>query len=228
MILTFLDRVQRTSDCFSFIFSPQNPVSWKAGQYMQFTLQHENPDNRGINRFFTISSAPHEKNIMITTRYEFDKSSTFKKALFSMKKDDNISAFMPQGDFIIEDFSKSYVFIAGGIGITPYRSIIMDVEDKGKIDDLEIYLLYSNRNNEIVFKDDFDSLANKYKTFRVRYVISPERSGLDLIKVAVPDYIKKVYYLSGPPGMVKSIEEEIIAEGNIPESLIKLDYFPGY
>ena len=147
MILTLTDKIQRSSDCFSFLFKPEKPVTWKAGQFMQFTIQHENPDDRGISRFFSISSAPYEENIMITTRISAEKSSTFKKALTGLEKNGIISAMPPQGEFTVEDFSKSIVFIAGGIGITPVRSILLDLDYKMDLPGIPVYLLYSNRNN---------------------------------------------------------------------------------
>jgi ferredoxin-NADP reductase len=194
---------------------------------MQFTVQHENPDDRGISRYFTISSAPFEQDIMITTRYEFEKPSTFKKALFSLEKNQEISAFPPRGEFVLSDFSKSYVFIAGGIGITPFRSILADLDYKKTIGDIEICLLYANRNDEIVFKDELDVLAGRYRSFKVRYVISPERCDMNHIKAAVPDYLDRVYYISGPPGLVKSVENEL-HDGGIAKTDLNLDYFPGY
>ena len=227
MILKFVEKVPRSKDCFSFIFRTQSDIKWKAGQYMQFTLPHENPDDRGVNRFFTISSAPFEGFIMLTTRFAGDKSSTFKKALFSLEKGQNISALAPQGEFILEDFKKSYVLIAGGIGITPYRSILLELEHENLISSTEIYLLYANRDNDIVFKDDFDRIAVSTNSFKVRYIISPEKLNLELIKIAIPFYRKKTYYISGPPGLVKSVEDELLADG-IELSQIKLDYFPGY
>src|SRR4030042_3362554 len=111
MILTLLNKVPRTADATSFYFKPHAPVKWEAGQYMQFTLPHDNPDDRGTSRFFTISSAPFEENIMITTRFAGDASSTFKKALLKMEYGQNISALMPRGEFVVTDFAKSYVFI---------------------------------------------------------------------------------------------------------------------
>ncbi len=227
MKLKFIEKIQRTSDCFSFIFKPEVDIKWQAGQYMHFSIPHNQPDDRGINRFFTISSAPFEKNIMITTRFEFEKSSTFKKALFSLEKNQIISAVGPDGEFVISEFNKSYVLIAGGIGITPYRSILLDLEFNNNLKDLEVFLLYSNRNNEIVFKDDFDRLANSYNTFKVRYIISPERLNLDLIKIAVPYYNQRIFYISGPPPLVKAVEDELVNDA-ISLDNIKLDYFPGY
>ncbi len=227
MILTFTERIQNTTDCYSFYFKPQNPITWKAGQHATFTILHDNPDDRGINRFFTIASAPHEGFLMVTTRYAGENSSTFKKAMMGLEKGHDISVLGPQGEFIVEDFSKSYVFIAGGIGITPFRSILSDLDFRNKISDMEIFLIYNNRNNEIVFKDDFDILANNYNKFKVRYVINPEVCTVELIRVAVPYYMDKSYYISGPPGMVKAIEEALMADG-IPEVQLKRDFFPGY
>lgn len=227
MILTLTDIIERTPDCYSFCFKPAESIKWKAGQYIQYTLPHDDPDDRGIMRFFTVSSAPHEKTVMITTRYAGEKSSTFKKALFSMEKGQNISALPPRGEFVLDDFSKSYVFVAGGIGITPFRSILLDLEYRKKIEDLQIFLLYANNDEMIVFKDEFDVLANTSSSFKVRYIINPEMISLELIKVAIPFYSERTYYISGPPGMVKAVEDSLLADG-IDEGQIKLDYFPGY
>lgn len=227
MILTFTERIQNTSDCFSFYFKPESPFTWKAGQHATFIIPHEEPDDRGINRFFTIASAPHEEFVMVTTRYAQEKSSTFKKAMMQLEKGQTITAIGPDGDFIIEDFSKSYALIAGGIGITPFRSILLDLEYKKKINDIEIFLLYSNKNSEVVFKDDFDMLAGSFNKFKVRYVISPEICSANLIMIAVPFFKERTFYISGPAGMVQSIEDGLFAEGIIEDQL-KRDYFPGY
>ncbi|MBM3701017.1 MAG: FAD-dependent oxidoreductase [Actinobacteria bacterium] len=227
MILTLKEKIVRSSDCTSFCFMPANDITWQAGQYMQFMLPHQNPDERGFNRFFTISSAPHEGFVMITTRFAFDKSSTFKKALFSLEKGSSISAMPPMGEFVVKDYAGDYVFIAGGIGITPFRSIVLDLEHKKALGNCSIYLLYANRDQDIVFKEELDSLAVNFGKFKVRYVISPERCDISLIKIAVPGYREKTYYISGPPGLVKSIEQDLVADG-FGQTALNLDYFPGY
>jgi ferredoxin-NADP reductase len=227
MILNFTEKIQNTPDCFSFFFDSSEEVNFKAGQHMNFTLPHDNPDDRGISRFFTIASAPNEGRIMITTRIALENSSTFKKALMNMRKGREITAHPPQGKFIIDDYSKSYVFFAGGIGITPFRSILVDLDYNRKIKEMEIFLLYSNKNNDIVFKDELGLLASRNATFKTRYVISPEVCNIEMIKAEVPNYNDKTYYISGPPGMVKSVAESLAAE-NIEDSRIKRDFFPGY
>lgn len=227
MILGFIEKVQNTADCFSFFFDSAEPVIFNAGQHMNFTLPHDNPDDRGIMRFFTIASAPFERRIMITTRIAREQSSTFKIALMSMEKGQGITALPPQGEFIIEDYSKKYVFIAGGIGITPFRAILLDLDYNKKLKEMEIFLLYSNRNNDIVFKNELDLLTNRNASFKVRYVIRPEVCNIEMVRVAIPFYMDKTYYISGPPGMVLSIGESLVAE-NIDDSQIKRDFFPGY
>ena len=227
MILTLFNKVPRIADVTSFYFKPQIPVKWEAGQYMHFTLPHDNPDDRGTSRFFTISSAPFEENIMITTRFAGDASSTFKKALLKMEIGQNIFALMAQGEFAVKDFAKSYVFIAGGIGITPFRSILLDLDFNKQLSNMEISLLYSNRSNDIVFKEELDSLVLKNPTLKIRYVISPEICNVELIKNTISDFQGKIYYISGPINMVKSIEDALSKAG-IEDDRIKKDYFPGY
>ena len=227
MVLNFIEKIHNTAECFSFFFVSPKKIIFKAGQYMNFTLPHDNPDDRGINRYFTIASAPHEERIMITTRMVQERPSTFKKALMSMERGQEITVLPPQGEFIIEDYSKSFVFFAGGIGITPFRSILVDLDHIKKIKEMEMVLLYSNKNNDIVFKDELDLLANRNSSLKVRYVISPEIVNIEMLKAVIPGYMDKAYYISGPPGMVKSLADSLAAE-NIDDSMINLDFFPGY
>lgn len=227
MILSLFNKVSRTSDVTSFCFKPQTPVVWEAGQYMQFTLPHDNPDDRGTSRFFTISSAPFEESIMITTRFAGDTSSTFKKALLKMEIGQNISALMPQGEFVVTEFIKSYVFIAGGIGITPFRSILLDLDFKKQLGNMEISLFYSNRDSDIVFKEELDNLGLKNPILKVKYVISPEICDIELIKTSIADFQEKFYYISGPINMVRSMEDAL-GKAGVEDNRIKKDYFPGY
>jgi glycine betaine catabolism B len=114
---------QEANDTFSFIFAPEQPLQWKAGQLLRYVLNHPHPDDRGVERFFSIASAPHEKHVMLTTRFA-SKSSSFKKALKNLRPGDAIEAHDLEGDFVVDDSEKTFVFIAGGIGITPFRAIL--------------------------------------------------------------------------------------------------------
>jgi glycine betaine catabolism B len=103
---------QEANDTFSLIFAPEQPLQWKAGQLLRYVINHPNPDDRGVERFFSIASAPYEKDVMLTTRF-VPKSSSFKKALKNLRRGDAIEADDLEGDFVVDDSKKTFVFIAG-------------------------------------------------------------------------------------------------------------------
>jgi len=224
MKLKLIEKTQETNDVFSFVFQPPNPVSWQAGQYVFYKLPHDNPDDRGDTRIFTISSPPYQERIMITTRFFFQESSSFKKALFSKEVGDSIEALRIQGHFTVEEPNQKLVFIAGGIGITPFHSILLELEKRNKIKD--IILIYSNRNEEsVVFKQTMDRLEKKFQGISIKYIYSPQRCNKELIKESVPDIYERIFYLSGPIRMVRSVEEAL-EELNVNRENIRKDYFP--
>jgi len=220
-----VEKRQEKEDVFSFIFQPQEPVSWRAGQFVLYKIPHENPDDRGNTRIFTISSPPYQKKIMLTTRYFFQESSSFKQALFAKEVGDFVEALKIQGDFTVEDANKKMVFITGGIGITPFHSILLDLENKKNIQD--IILIYSNKNEEsIVFRDTMNRLDKQFHGFKIRYIFSPQRCDQELIKESVQDIEKRIFYISGPMPMVKAVEEAL-RQLAVDREKIKKDYFPG-
>lgn len=227
MRLTLLAKKEETSDVTSFIFQPDQDLSWQAGQFLYYTLPHPDADDRKTQRYFTISSAPHEGHIMLTTRFAGeDKASTFKKAFFNMKMGDVIEADGLVGDFTLVDPERNHIFIAGGIGITPYRAILLDLDYKNL--PINATLLYANKDkNNIVFRNELEVLAVKHPTFKIHYFFNPERIDEAAIKKIVPDLIKPIFYISGPEIMVEAFEKMLPKMG-IPEANIKKDYFPGY
>src|SRR5690348_4256237 len=119
MKLKLIEKKQETPDVTSFIFTPSEPITWKAGQFIHYVLHHEPTDERGSDRWFTNSAAPFENNVRITTRFSGDKGSSFKKKLFSLVEGKNIEISLVSGDFTLDDPEREHVFVAGGIGITP-------------------------------------------------------------------------------------------------------------
>ncbi len=235
MLLKLFEKKQETDDVISFKFKSDEKLSWKAGQYLFYTLPNDNPDNRGVTRYFTISSSPFENFITITTRIS-NPSSSFKKSLVNMNIGDSIEASGPDGSFVIdsdligvENSNKNYVFIAGGIGITPFRSILLDLDNK-KLP-INVQLLYANSTGNIVFKDELELLAGKNPNFKINYIISPNHIDEKILSLIVNRQSSIVnplsFYISGPSQFVRSIRELLIKEGASPEN-IKLDSFPGY
>lgn len=223
--LTFIDKRVEVGDAVSFFFKPEKPFFWQAGQYLHYKIDDPNADERKTDRYFTISSAPHEGEIYLTTRLLAEKRSTFKNNLDNLKTGDIIQAEGPDGDFTVTDTSAQFVFIAGGIGITPYWSILLDLDHKTL--PMNITLLYANKNYDFVFKDKLEELAQKHSTFQIKYIVDPQKIDQTLIKENVPDLSKPIFYISGPEPMVKSTEKMLLEMG-IPDNRIKRDFFPGY
>lgn len=226
MKLIFQEKKKEEDDATTFIFQPPKDFSWRAGQYLFYTLPTNNPDNRGITRYFTISSAPEEKFVSITTRINKD-SSTFKKTLDKLKPGYEIEASGPDGEFIIEDTKRSFVFIAGGVGITPFHSILREVYLKKK--KLNAILLYANRNDEPVFGNELESIKDKIG-LKIEYFILPAQIDQNVLRSIVNNQssiINHSFYISGANSFVRIIRDTLKEEG-VGKENIKTDMFSGY
>lgn len=218
---------QIASGAMGFWFEPRPAFGFVPGQFLEWTLAHPHSDSRGIRRYFTIASSPTEQGILLATKFS-SQGSTFKTALRLLQKGEQITVTGPRGDFVLpKEANKKLVFIAGGIGITPFRSMIKYLLDMGQ--PLDIVLLYSNKTREdIAFRDLFDEAIKKFQ-LKVVYVNTDEEGFLDLerIKKEVPDWPERLFYVSGPEPMVQAFEKMLEGMG-VPKANIKRDYFPGY
>src|SRR6266545_4588090 len=151
LILRLKDKVQLAPDIYDFIFAPKRKLAFAPGQYMEWTLGHDDPDSRGNRRYFTLASSPTEDNLRLGIKF-YRNSSSFKRALLSMDAHGQIVAAQLAGDFVLpDDPQQKCVFIAGGIGITPFRSMLKYLVDARQ--PRPIVLFYANRTvDEIVYK----------------------------------------------------------------------------
>ena len=222
-VLTLKSVKKESADVISFSFRVPDKFKFEPGQFLEWTLAHKNPDSRGVRRFFTIASSPTEDEIILASRFA-DKSSSFKEALKSLRAGDQIIGSNLAGEFTLPpDPSKKLVFIAGGIGITPFRSMAEYLIDKDQKRD--IILLYSNKTEkDIIFRDVFEKAGwkNIYVNTDIDGYIDEE-----LIKNKVPDYKDRHFYLSGPPSMVDAFAD-LLSKMGIPGNQIRTDFFPGY
>lgn len=225
MKLKLETRKKESPDVESFIFKPEKPLTWKAGQYLHYVLNHPKTDDRGSDRWFTIASAPYERRVMITTRFADAKGSTFKKTLKALKSGDTIEISDLGGDFIVTDARKDYVFLAGGIGITPFHSILKQAEHDGK--KLRVQMLYANRKHVAAYKKEFDAMAKRNPHLKIHYLFHPQRIDEQSIRELVPDFKKPLFYVSGPEPMVESLGKLLLQLG-VPQKNLKQDWFPGY
>ncbi len=224
--LKLVRRHDLTPSITEFWFQPIRPANFIPGQFLEYTLPHPKPDSRGIRRWFTIAASPTEGQILITTKFS-EKSSSFKQALRKMKIGDEITASKVEGDFVLPanqaDSANKLIFVAGGIGITPYRSMIKYLLDKNEKRD--IVLLYGAKTEQdFVFKDIFAEAEAK-GWLKPIYVTTPLSA--ELVKEKVPDWHECTIYVSGPEPMVESLEKQLLAI-SVPDARLKRDYFPGY
>ena len=182
---------------------------------------------------FSLSSSPSEMN-----HIEFTKrltESEYSKTLKAAKPGDWALIDAPYGTFTFQGEHPKIVLLAGGVGITPFRSICRYCTDKQV--NSNIILLYGNRSeNEIAFRTEFEEMQRQNSNLRVILTLNEASShwkGLvgfinaDLIKNQVPDYKERIYYACGPPGMVKAMETAVASLG-LPLSHLKLEVLAGH
>ncbi len=220
-----IKKIQLTADTFSFYFTRPPDFEFVPGQYIKMTLNIENPDDRGPSHFFSIASSPTEReHLMITTRI---LQSTFKKTLGNLPIGAEVQMRGPHGMFILEEENpRAKVYLAGGIGITPARSMLVYLRDKNLSIPFALMVSFSNRD-EIIFFEELNSLSNEVR--KIVYVVTSEEGRIDgdKIKKDAPDFLNSLFYISGPAGFVEAMEKLVKSIGVLEEN-IKAEDFPGY
>lgn len=215
----------------TFYFKPEKPVHYTAGQFIELFIPHKHPDKRGIKRWFTLSSSPTDELLSITTKFAGDKSSSFKKALFGLKPGTELRMVEPMGDFVLPKLIQTpLVFVAGGIGITPFHSMLAWLAATNE--QRPIKLLYGvHSEDEIVFQETFDK-AGVHATIIVSDP-SPawggERGNIsaELILGLEKPSEDTLVYVSGPEPMVEALEKDLKKAGLRKDQFVG-DFFPGY
>ncbi len=226
LLLPLREKVKIADKTYDFVF-PKNNLTFVPGQYMEWTLAHDHIDNRGNRRYFTMASSPTENNIRLGVKF-YEPASSYKKAMLVMDQSQEIVAGQRTGDFTMpSDRNKKLVFMAGGIGVTPFRSMLKYLIDKNERRDIIVF--YSNKNEtEIAYKDIFDEAQQKLGIKTV-YVCTEKTGRVNnkIIVQEIPDFKDRYFYLSGPHAMVAGFET-LLKQMGIPANQIKIDFFPGY
>lgn len=224
-LLKLKEKVSFGPQVYDFIFQTPRKLAFRPGQYFEWTLGHENSDSRGNRRYFTIASAPTEPEVHIGVKF-YNPPSSFKRALLKMKRSETLLAGQVAGDFTLPNsMDQKLAFIAGGIGITPFRSMLKDMVDRGQQRD--IVLFYSvNDEAEIAYRDVLDQAAAA--GVKNNFIISTQQKlTAEYISRQAPDFEQRLFYISGPHGMVVAFEKTLRDMG-VPRRQIKIDFFPGY
>lgn len=213
MTLYFEAKKQEVGHIFSFYFKPAEPLDWIAGQSIKLELPVEFGSQE---RRFTVSSAPYEMVIRITTKAS---NSEFKQALMTLNQGDRVQAHSIDGEFIWQETSTPKVLAASGVGITPFRAMLKQRDFENK--PLEAMLLYANHSDEFLFASTLKELSAKHPAFSVVWLPS-QRLNAQIIS----QYIQDKVYVSGPSAMVDDISQELLKMG-ITQQQLKRDWFTG-
>lgn len=215
---------------FSFYFTPEKPLRYTAGQFIELTLPHDQPDDRGIRRWFTLTSIASDDTIRITTKLS-EESSSFKRHIKTLRPGDTVVISEPMGDFVLpRDTSIPLVFVAGGMGITPFAGMFRSLAESNE--QRSIRFLYAVRTeDDIIFQDTFDAIH-----IHTTIVVSKpseawggERGHLSAGHVLTLTEPKpnSLFYLAGPEPMVEELRKDLVGN-NIPANQIVTDFFHGY
>jgi len=214
--LTFVKSYPEVGNIKTFVFDGTG-LSWIPGQYQTYELPQAGENEDAHRRYFTIASAPSEHDIHISTRVS---ASPFKQALDALQPGQTIEAHDIEGDFTWDD-DEPIVMVAGGIGVTPFRSMIIERAATGK--PINALLLYYGRDENFAFKDEFARIASEHQELAIKYIVG-EPISADSIGAHAPQVAERPVYLSGPEAMVDSVGEDLTARG----VTLKQDWFPGY
>ena len=233
MRLKLVKKIKEARSTVSFYWGPEKEVKFRPGQYFYFTLPKlDFPDPRGTTRHFTISSSPTEMGyIRNTTRIR--EESGYKKTIDALAVGSEIEGEGPNGTFLLDDNEQGpHVFIAGGIGITPFRSMIKYVADKNL--KTQIHLIYSDSTLEdMAFKKELEELGKSHPNIKIQFILTKTQGRIDEAKIKsfIQDWgleiPKCTWWLCGPPPMVDAMEE-IMGGLQIPFGKVRVEKFTGY
>ena len=235
LVLTLKEKIQLSQDVVEFVFTSPRRLAFAPGQYMEWTLAHTHPDSRSVRRYFTIASSPTDSDLRLGVKF-YAPASTFKEKLFSMQPGEQIVASQLSGDFTLpRDPERKLVFIAGGIGITPFRSMIQYLLDTGG--KRPITILYANKTPADAVYRELLERAEHELGVKVVHAFNDTNTPLpkgsvrmitpEVIAREIPDYQDCTFYISGPQGMVTSFKDMLLTMG-VGRMSLRTDYFPGF
>ncbi len=227
VLLVLKEKLELVPGIYEFLFKADRQFSYLPGQYMEWTLGHSQADGRGVRRYFTLASSPTEPNVHLAMRYEGNESSSFKRAVLSLPVGGKLTVSQVAGDFVLPaDKHQKLIFIAGGIGITPFRSMIKYLLDKKEKRRVSLFYICKSAEERI-----YTDLFTKAKEvgLKTKYIFTGKggRLGRETLEAEIKDISERTFYISGPNKMVDSVKQ-VLADMGVKSSQVVTDYFPGY
>lgn len=237
-LLPLIKREEIAESTMAFWFDTKEAdFNFRAGQHAGFRLvDPPYTDDEGNSRTMSFASSPHHKDfVMIATRM---RDTAFKNSLKEVPLETKVEVSMPAGFFTLPpSTSLPVVFLAGGIGITPFRSMV-EFATFEKLSQ-KIYLFYSNRAVELTaFLNDFEEWADENQNFKFAPTITQEegvsdwkyekgRINKNMLSKFIPILTEPIYYIAGPDSFVVGTYEMLVGAG-VSQERIKTEEFTGY
>jgi len=228
------EKLSLTPRIVDFVFESSQAFPYRAGQYVEVTLGVPHNDSRGNRRYLTLASSPTEDNLRFGVKF-YEHGSSFKRILAGLDDNEPVSISPPAGDFTLPyDTKDKLAFIAIGIGVTPFRSMVKYLLDRDEHRD--VALIYSEtKPTDFVYTDIFEAARRR---LGLKTIYTAQQAGTswhgergyitdDMVTRRVPDYAERLFYISGPQPSVVAISDELRRLG-VPRRRIKTDYFSGY
>jgi ferredoxin-NADP reductase len=210
-------------------------VDFRPGQYFWVELPNRgHDDDKGLRRHISVVTSPTDRGVLgLCTRL---RDTAFKTTLAELEVGDEVDVEPPKGDYVLpEDTGPHYVFVAGGIGITVFRSMLRYIADTGE--PYRVTLVYSNRDREsTAFLDELQGLEDRIPGLGVVLTMTEDDGWDGERRYVGPDLLRDhldgdlgdhTYLIAGPPQMVTAVTEAL-SEAGVPEDQLLPDRFSGY
>jgi ferredoxin-NADP reductase len=209
-------------------------VDFRAGQYFWVELPDRgHQDEKGLRRHISVVTSPTERGVLgLCTRL---RDTAFKTTLAELEVGDEVEVEEPKGDYRLpEDTSRDYVFVAGGIGITVFRSMLRYIADTGE--PYRVTLVYSNRDRESTpFLDELQELEGRIPGLKLVLTMTEDdgwdgetrRVDAEMLRDHLGELGAHTFLVAGPPPMVEAVVEQISGAG-VPDEQVFPDRFSGY
>lgn len=223
-----IETIASGAGVFSVRFERPAGFSYLPGQFMFITIGGEPP----LVHHLTISSSPTESFLQVTKK---QTGSPFARALSELRKGDRVTLRGPYGKFTFTGEFPKVAFLAGGIGITPFRSMLRYAADEALMTDFT-FLFSVRSESDIIFREDLWELADSNPHLSIVVTLTRPGEGwkghtgrIDstFIGSAIPDWKERVFYTCGPIPFVNAMRSLLTGMG-VPENQVNAESFPGY
>ena len=215
MELLFIRKQHLISDIWELYFRKPNGFNFDAGDYIEMSIKDVG------SHWVSMSSSPQEKEIRFTIKISETNPSKFKQALQKLSEGDVVHSSPAIGNFNIPRSPEPVLLIAAGIGITPFRSMLLDLDQSDRKDQLQqTTLVYGEKKNQLIYISEIEEI-------NFNLVTQEKRITYEDIEISVDNISEQHIYLAGPEEFCVDLYKQLFEKGHMKHKL-RLSYFPGY